>query len=80
MAESSSMNCWEFMSCGRIEGGAKVHELGVCPAYPKEGTRCAKVTGTLCGGKICGSFVEKIDQCMRCRFFYSGHHETVETP
>ncbi|MEW6110309.1 MAG: two-CW domain-containing protein, partial [Nitrospirota bacterium] len=25
-------NCWEFFRCGREIGGAKVSELGVCPA------------------------------------------------
>ncbi|MFH1294085.1 MAG: two-CW domain-containing protein [Pseudomonadota bacterium] len=25
-------NCWEHKKCGRKVGGAKVQELGVCPA------------------------------------------------
>ena len=25
-------NCWEYKKCGREVGGAKVKDLGVCPA------------------------------------------------
>ena len=28
----SLINCWEVKKCGREPGGAKVAELGVCPA------------------------------------------------
>ncbi len=49
------MNCWEFKKCGREAGGAKVAELGVCPAYPNAGTHCARIAGTFCGGKVQGS-------------------------
>jgi len=67
----ASMNCWEFKKCGRQKGGAKVAELGVCPAYPNHGTHCAHIAGTLCGGKLQGSFAMKLANCMKCEFYQS---------
>lgn len=67
------MNCWEFMKCGREKGGAKAKELGVCPAYPDHGSHCALVVGTLCGGKVKGSFA-KAANCMECDFFTSDYY------
>lgn len=63
------MNCWEFIKCGREANGAKVGELGVCPAYPDHGTKCAHTPGTLCHGKVSGSFATKLADCMECDFF-----------
>ncbi len=76
-------NCWEFKKCGRQPGGAKAHELGVCAASVdtatdgvnggKHGGRiCWAVTGTLCGGKVQGTFARKIGNCLLdCPFFKS---------
>jgi len=69
------MNCWEFKKCGRERGGAKAAELGVCAAYPDHGTHCARVTGTLCGGKVQGTFAVKLTNCMECEFYKSGHYD-----
>lgn len=65
------MNCWEFKKCGREKGGSKVAELGVCPAYPNNGTSCAKIAGTFCGGQVQGSFAQKVANCMQCDFYKS---------
>lgn len=65
------MNCWEFKKCGREAGGAKAHELGVCPAYPNRGHDCARVVGTLCGGQVQGVFAMKLVSCMQCDFYKS---------
>jgi len=73
-------NCWEFMRCGREPGGKKVKELGVCPAAidssanginsgKNAGRICWAITGTLCGGKVQGTFAEKRFSCMCCDFF-----------
>jgi hypothetical protein len=70
-----SMNCWEFKKCGREAGGAKAKELGVCPAYPSHGTECALIAGTLCGGRVQGSFAQKVGTCIQCDFFKSGQHK-----
>lgn len=69
------MNCWEFKKCGREKGGAKSAELGVCPAYPNDGKRCARTAGTLCGGKVQGSFASKLASCMNCEFYKSQDYE-----
>lgn len=54
--------------------------MGVCPASVnfthngKNGGRgagryCWKVAGTLCGGKVQGSFAQKMMNCAQCEFF-----------
>ena len=74
------LNCWEFKKCGREPGGAKSQEFGVCPASQetrtnkvnsgKSGGRCCwAVTGTLCGGKVQGSYATKLGNCLQCDFF-----------
>ena len=61
------VNCWEFKNCGRQPGGPRAAELGVCPASSnvkvngtnqgRNGGRiCWAVAGTLCDGKVQGSF------------------------
>ncbi len=73
-------NCWDVKKCGREIGGAKVLELGICPAAQdprgtginggKNGGRiCWALTGTFCGGKVQGTFAEKKISCMACEFF-----------
>jgi hypothetical protein len=75
-----NLNCWEVKKCGREPGGAKEKELGVCKAAielrtnginnGKNGGRaCWAITGTLCGGKVQGSFAEKLGNCMTCPFY-----------
>jgi hypothetical protein len=67
------MNCWEFKKCGREKGGSKVNELGICPAYPNNGKGCAYTAGTLCGGKVQGTFATKLATCLSCEFYKSEH-------
>lgn len=73
-------NCWELKNCGRESGGSKATKLGVCTAATdkashelnggKNGGRlCWAVAGTLCGGKIQGSYAEKYATCMSCDIF-----------
>ncbi len=69
------MKCWEFMKCGREAGGDNIDELGVCPAYPAYGTQCARIAGTLCGGKVQGRFAMKLSTCMKCKFYKSAHYD-----
>ncbi|RME20625.1 MAG: hypothetical protein D6800_12965 [Candidatus Zixiibacteriota bacterium] len=75
-----ALNCWEIKKCGREPGGIKTVELGVCPAAidvvsngvnnGKNGGRiCWKVTGTLCGGKVQGTYAQKALSCLNCEFF-----------
>lgn len=73
-------NCWQAKKCGREPGGANVPQLGVCPASTDKATHglnggqnggriCWAVTGTLCGGKVQGTFAQKRLSCMSCDFF-----------
>lgn len=72
------MNCWEFKKCGREKGGKNVAELGQCPAWPDHGTCCARITGTLCGGKVQGTFANKLANCLQCEFYKSPHYERIQ--
>jgi hypothetical protein len=69
------MNCWEFKKCGREAGGANTEKLGICPAYPNNGNRCAQVAGTLCGFEIQGTFAVKLANCLNCDFYLSPHYK-----
>lgn len=74
------MNCWEFMGCGRNEGGSRVLDLGVCPAAVEKrlegihggnnaGRACWVIAGTLCGGEVQGTFAKKCVTCIECDFY-----------
>lgn len=76
----AKLNCWEFKKCGRESGGAKADELGVCPAATEArvngtnggkngGRSCWIVSGTFCGGKVQGTFANKLSNCMECEFY-----------
>jgi methyl-accepting chemotaxis protein len=77
---SRALNCWQVKKCGREAGGAKAKELGVCPAYPNDGHHCAEVAGTLCGGKVQGSFAQKLTNCLKCEFYQSKDYHHATTP
>jgi len=77
LQERARLNCWEFMKCGREIGGAKVQELGVCPAYPDHGKHCAHIVGTLCRGEVQGSFARKFRTCRKCPFYQSRHYDRM---
>ncbi len=55
-------NCWEFKKCGK-------DETGDCPAYPKGGRVCYLVAGTMCGGRVQGTYALKIHNCRECDFY-----------
>lgn len=62
--QSSSINCWEYMKCGR-DRDATVK----CPAHPHFGRICWAVAGTFCEGKAQGTFAQKYEDCSRCAFY-----------
>lgn len=85
----SSLNCWEFMRCGREPGGAEAVRLGCCPAAMDAsyhglnggnngGRICWAVAGTCCGGKVQGTFAEKRSSCVDCEFFQKVQQEQKE--
>ena len=74
-------NCWEFKECGRQPGGANARELGVCRASAETwvngtnggrngGRACWAIAGTLCGGKVQGTFAAKAGSCLDCEFYH----------
>ncbi|MCK4911203.1 MAG: hypothetical protein KAR83_06160 [Thermodesulfovibrionales bacterium] len=68
------MNCWEFMQCGREDGGKKTDEFGICPSYPDKGKTCARVTGTFFNGRVQGTFATKLGTCKDCDYYNSEHY------
>lgn len=72
-------NCWEHKGCGREPGGSKAKELGICPVAlyevfdgahggEKAGRACWVVAGSLCGGKVQGTYAMKLNNCWKCDF------------
>lgn len=77
---ANKVNCWEHKGCGREPGGARAHDLGICPATVegrlngihggKNGGRCCWVlAGTLCKGEVQGTFAQKYKNCEICDFY-----------
>lgn len=64
--ECAKIPCWEYMQCGRDKDNSVK-----CPAFPHFGRVCWAVAGTLCAGKIQGTFAQKIDDCRKCEFYQS---------
>jgi hypothetical protein len=80
------VNCWEYLKCGREPGGAKEKERGSCPASTitlanginrgaKGGRICWEVIGTMCGGRVQGSFAMKQTSCVACAFYWKVKEE-----
>ena len=74
------LNCWEVKKCGREPGGANVESLGKCTASihssvdgindgKNGGRNCWVLEGTLCGGKVKGTFAVELGNCMKCNFY-----------
>ncbi len=84
------INCWEFKKCGREPGGKKAADLGVCPSATETaldgahggknaGRACWVVAGSLCGGKIQGTYAQKLLNCWRCDFMNTVKREENAT-
>ena len=80
------LNCWEAKQCGRQPGGVKIEEFGICPAAIIDsvdginngvngGRACWTITGTLCGNKIQGNFIDKLHECLKCDFYFKVRNE-----
>jgi hypothetical protein len=83
-------NCWEHKNCGRQPGGHKADELGVCPVTTYQaldgahegknaGRACWAIAGSLCGGKIQGTYAQKFNNCWRCDFMNAVKKEEEPT-
>ncbi|HEB50021.1 MAG TPA: sensor histidine kinase [Desulfobulbus sp.] len=62
--EDGKKPCWEYLHCG-IESDPSRS----CPAYPYFGRICWAIAGTLCEGKVMGTFAEKTHDCRQCPVF-----------
>ena len=87
----AKVNCWEHKKCGRQPGGAKAQELGVCPVTTYQelngahggknaGRACWAIAGSLCGGKIQGTYAQKLHNCWRCEFMNAVKKEEEPAP
>lgn len=76
----ANRNCWEAKGCGREPGGKNAGQLGICPAATEArlngvnrgrngGRACWPIAGTLCGGKVQGTFAAKVQNCFSCDFY-----------
>jgi len=75
-------NCWEYKNCNRV--------METCPVFlAKEfddinggvngGRICWKIAGSFCGGKIQGTFAQKLETCLSCDFFRDVFKEEGDT-
>ncbi len=89
--QGPKLNCWEHKKCGRQPGGHKVQDLGVCPAAVEQtlhgahggkngGRSCWVIVGSLCGGKIQGTYAQKLNNCWRCDFMNRVKKEEEDCP
>lgn len=62
--EDSKTQCWQCIGCGIETDPARR-----CPAYPYFGRICWAIAGTMCHGKVMGTYAEKIHDCHKCPFF-----------
>ena len=84
-------NCWEHKNCGRWPNGPKATEFGICPVTidtnlhgahggQQAGRACWVVAGSLCGGRVQGSYAEKMNNCWKCDFMNIVKQEEEPTP
>jgi len=82
-------NCWEFKKCGREPGGAHVQEFGACPAATETrvdgvnggkngGRTCWAIAGTMCSGRVQGTYAAKMSSCQSCEFYKSVQRAIME--
>jgi len=90
LESAAKANCWEHKKCGRQPGGHKAAELGICPVTTyselngahggkNAGRACWAIAGSLCGGKIQGTYAQKLNNCWRCDFMNSVKREEEPT-
>lgn len=63
------IRCWEYKKCERQPGGSRARELGHCPAAYSPDNNCWLVAGTMCSGKIEGTYAQKLDTCIICDYY-----------
>ena len=76
----NNIRCWEYMKCGREPGGEKIAEYGHCPAALSPDNNCWFVAGTMCSGKIEGTYAQKIDTCIICDYYNKMQDYNAKSP
>ncbi len=66
--EDKKTPCWEYLKCG-----IETDPSRTCPAYPYFGRICWAIAGTLCEGRIMGTYAQKIHECHNCPFYQLCH-------
>ena len=85
----SKINCWELKNCGRELHGKNTSAFGVCPSSTEKrldgvhggknaGRTCWVIAGTLCGGKVQGTYALKEKNCLRCDFYNLVYEEEFD--
>ncbi len=78
--KEKKQNCWDFKQCGRGPDCGSTSSERPCPAATERrldgvhggmnsGRACWAVAGTLCGGKVQGTYAAKHDVCQKCDFY-----------
>lgn len=84
------INCWEFKQCNTASRNKENSPPDKCPVLSAKefdtvnggvngGRICWKVAGSFCGGKVQGTFAQKIETCLSCDFFREVFKEEGET-
>lgn len=64
MFSRRKQSCWDFLNCPESRKEK-------CPAFTQNaGRRCWRLSGTLCGGEVQGSIVEKLATCLKCEVYH----------
>ena len=73
------INCWEAKGCGRNSGDdcpvLQAREYDGVNDGQNGGRFCWAIAGTLCQGKVQGTFAQKALDCMKCEFYAQVVHE-----
>ncbi len=64
----SLLRCWEVNDCSNPE----------CPVYGRESQlRCWETAGTLCKGKVQGTFAQKLGDCRECEVYRAARKDPI---
>ncbi len=72
--EDKKIQCWQYIKCGIEKDPTRR-----CPAYPYFGRICWAIAGTMCEGRVMGTYAEKIKECKNCPFYQQCHEPGLST-
>ena len=70
------------MKCERQPGGAMTEELGACRGAFCPHSECWLIAGTLCNSEVQGTYAQKYESCIICKYFnrMQEHHTKRPRP